>query len=130
MDVAVVPAPDLAGLRPTLLLTEERLGHYDAFRAHVVRAFDLDRIGLSQPGCLRGPSGALYLLVFLGRSGVPFPSGVEIHALAPGLEPIEEEAAERDLYAILRWMVAGAGPPWTVEAFENTARLYRVPAAG
>jgi hypothetical protein len=27
MDVTVVPLPDLAGLRPTLLLTEERLGH-------------------------------------------------------------------------------------------------------
>ncbi len=129
MDVAIAPLPDLAGLRPTLLLTEERLGHYEAFRAHMVRAFDLDRVGLSAPGCLRGPSGALYLLVFLGRSGEPFPSGVEIHALAPGLEPIDGEAADRDLYAILRWMVAGAGPPWTVEALEQTARLYRVPAA-
>ncbi len=130
MDVAILPVPDLAGLRPTLLLTEERLGHYDEFRAHFVRAFDLDRVGLSRPGCLRGPSGAAYLLVFLGRSGQPFPSGVEIHALPEGLEPIDEATAERDLYAILRWMVAGAGPPWTVEALEATARLYRVPAAG
>ena len=48
------------------------------------------------------PSGGLYLLVFLGRSGEPFPSGVEIHALAQGLEPIEDEATDRDLYAILR----------------------------
>jgi hypothetical protein len=131
MDVTILPPPDdLAGLRPTLLLTEERLGHYGEFRDFFRRAFDLDRVGLSQPGCLRGPSGALYLLVFLGRSGEPFPSGVEIHALAPGLEPIEEETADRDLYAILRWMVAGVGAPWTVEALEATARLYRVPAAG
>lgn len=130
MDVTVTPLPDLSALRPTLVLTEERLGHYAAFRDHCRRAFDLDRVGLSVPGCLRGPSGAHYLLVFLGRSGEPFPSGLEIHALAPGLEPIDEAATDRDLYAILRWMVAGAGPPWTVEALEATARLYRVPAAG
>ncbi len=129
-DMAVVPLPDLSGLRPTLLLTEERLGHYAEFREHVRRAFDLDRVGLSAPGCLRGPSGGLYLLVFLGRSGEPFPSGVELHALAPGLEPVDEAVAERDLVAFLRWMVAGAGPPWTVEALEATARLYRVPGPG
>jgi hypothetical protein len=129
-EVAVVPLPDLSGLRPSPLLTEERLGHYAEFRDHFRRAFDLDRIGLSAPGCLRGPSGGLYLLVFLGRSGEPFPSGVEVHALAPGLEPVDEAVAERDLFAILRWMVAGAGPPWTVEALEATARLYRAPGVG
>jgi hypothetical protein len=130
MDVAVAPTPDLAGLRPTLLLMEERLGHYAEFRDFFRRSFDLDQIGLTRPGCVRAPSGGLYLVVFLGRSGEAFPSGVEIHALAPGLEPIDEGTADRDLYAILRWMVAGAGPPWTVEALDGTARLYRVPAAG
>lgn len=128
--VEILPAPDLRGLRPTLLLTEERLGHYPGFREHFRRAFDLDRVGLSAPGCLRGPSGARYLLVFLGRSGESFPAGVEIHALAEGLEPIDDAAADRDLYAILRWMVAGAGPPWTAEALDETARLYRIPVPG
>jgi hypothetical protein len=130
MDVAVIPLPDLAGLRPTPLLTEERIGHYPEFRDFFRRMFDLDRVGLSAPGCLRAPSGNAYLLVFLGRSGEPFPSGVEIQALPPGLEPLDEDAADRDLYAILRWMIAGVGAPWTAEAFEATARLYRVPAAG
>lgn len=130
MDVAVIPLPDLAGLRPTPLLTEERIGHYSEFRDFFRRSFDLDRIGLSVPGCVRAPSGAAYLLVFLGRSGEPFPAGVEIQALPRDLEPIDEAEADRDLFAILRWMIAGVGAPWTVEAFEGTARLYRVPAAG
>jgi hypothetical protein len=130
MDVEVIPAPDLAGLRPTPLLTEERVGHYPEFRDFFRRSFDLDRLGLTAPGCVRAPSGAAYLLVFLGRSGEAFPSGVEIQALPAGLEPIEEAAADRDLYAILRWMIAGVGGPWTVAALEGTAKLYRVPAAG
>ncbi|MBX9698253.1 MAG: hypothetical protein K2X74_02395 [Acetobacteraceae bacterium] len=130
MDVTVIPVPDLAGLRPTPLLTEERVGHYPEFREFFRRAFELDRVGLAAPGCVRAPSGQPYLLVFLGRSGEPIPSGVEIQALPPDLEPIDEVEADRDLYAILRWMIAGVGPPWTVESFEGTARLYRVPAAG
>lgn len=130
MDVTVIPAPALDGLRPTPLLTEERVGHYPEFRDFFRRSFDLDRVGLAAPGCVRAPSGNPYLLVFLGRSGEPFPSGVEIQALPPGLEPLDEAEADRDLYAILRWMVAGVGAPWSVEALEGTARLYRVPAAG
>jgi hypothetical protein len=130
MDVAVIPVPDLSGLRPTPVLTEDRLGHYAEFRDFFRRTFDLDRVGLAVPGCVRAPSGAAYLLVFLGRSGEAFPSGIEIQALPTGLEPLDEAATDRDLYAILRWMVEGVGPPWTVEALEATARLYRVPAAG
>jgi len=130
MDVAIIPLPDLAPLRPTPVLTEERVGHYPEFRDFFRRSFDLDRVGLAAPGCVRAPSGRPYLLVFLGRSGEPFPAGVEIQALPPGLEPLDEDATDRDLYAILRWMIAGVGGPWTVEAFEGTAKLYRIPAAG
>ena len=32
------------------------------------------------------PSGTEYVPIFIGRSGEPFPAGVEIHALAPALE--------------------------------------------
>jgi len=128
--VSIIPLPDLAGLRPTWLLTEERLGHYAEFRDFFRTAFDLDRVGLTAPGCVRAPSGAAYLLVFLGRSGEPFPSGVEVHALPRGLEPIDATTADGDVYAILRWMIVGVGAPWSVAALEQTARLYRVPAAG
>ena len=129
MDIAIIPPPDLTGLRPTLVLTEERIGHYPEFRDFFRCAFELDRVGLSAPGCVRAPSGMAYLLVFLGRSGEAFPSGVEILALPPGLEPLDEAATDRDLYAILRWMIGGVGGAWTVEALEDTAKLYRVPAA-
>jgi hypothetical protein len=42
---------------------------------------------------------------------------------------VAEATLDRDLYAILRWMIAGIGGPWTVEDFDRTGRLYRIPAA-
>jgi len=129
MAVTMLPPPPLEGRRPTLLLAEERLGHYPEFSAFFARAFNLDRIGLSLPGCVQAPSGALYLLVFIGRSGEAFPAGVEFYALPEGLEPIDADVADRDLYAILHWMIDGVGAPWSAADFAATARLYRVPAA-
>jgi hypothetical protein len=75
------------------------------------------------------PSGLEYALVFVGRSGQPFPSGVEIHAIVDALEPLDGAVLDRDLWAILRWMIGGVGAPWTVEDFDRTGRLYRVPSA-
>jgi hypothetical protein len=46
----------------------------------------------------------------------------------PALEPLDETAVDRDLWAILRWMIAGVGAPWTVQDLEATGRLYRIPA--
>ncbi|MBK1662392.1 hypothetical protein CKO45_29870 [Paracraurococcus ruber] len=119
----------MAGHRLAFLLAEDRVGHYPEFRAALVRAFDLDRVGLAAPGYLRAPSGQVHALVFLGRSGEPFPSGVEIQAVVPALEPLDEEATDRDLWAILRWLVAETGGPWRVEELDATGRLYRIPAA-
>jgi hypothetical protein len=79
-DIAIISRPVTEGTRQPLVLTEDRLGHYPEFRAFFVRTFDLDRVGLSEPGFLRTPSGMAYALVFVGRSGEPFPSGLEIHA--------------------------------------------------
>lgn len=128
--VTVVDAPDLAGRRLALVLTEDRIGHYPEFRDFFVGVFALDRIGLGSPGYLRAPSGLVYALVFIGRSGEPFPSGVEIHAVADGLEPLDADALDRDLWAILGWMIDGVGGAWTRDALESTGRLYRIPAAG
>ena len=109
----------------------ERTGwpHYSEFRDFFVRTFDLDRTGLSEPGFVRAPSGNPYAFIFIGRSGAPFPSGVEIYAVVDALEPIEGDVLDRDLWSILRWMIGGVGAPWTVEDFDRTGRLYRVPAA-
>lgn len=126
--VTVVETPNLSGMRRILVLVEDRVGHYSEFRRFFERTFALDRIGLSRPGYVAAPSG-LYELIFVGRSGEPFPAGVEINALVPGLEPLDEAKVDRDLWAILRWMIDGVGAPWTVEDLDATGRLYRVPAA-
>ena len=128
-DVKVIGPPPLDGLRRALVLTEDRIGHYPEFRHFFTATFDLDRHGLEQPGYLTAPSGNHYALVFIGRSGEPFPAGVEIHALVPALEPLDEDAVDRDLWTILRWMIAGVGGDWTVRDLEETGGLFRVPAA-
>jgi hypothetical protein len=127
--ITVVPRPGLDGRRLAYVLAEDRLGHYPEFRAFFVRTFNLDRVGLTQPGYLRMPSGAVYVLVFVGRSGEPFPSGVEIHAVVPALEPIDDTTVDRDLWSILRWMIEGIGGEWTPDAMDATGRLFRVPAS-
>jgi hypothetical protein len=127
--ITVIPPPPLDGKRLAFVLVEDRLGHYDEFRAFFVRTFDLDRIGLAQPGYVRAPSGNAYALIFLGRSGEPFPSGVEIHAIVPALEPLDDAVVDRDLWSLLRWVIEGVGGEWTVEAMEATGRLFRIPAS-
>lgn len=122
----IIPAPSMEGMRLALVLAEDRLGHYPEFRGFFVRAFDLDHVGLSHPGYIRAPSGTAYAVIFVGRSGEAFPSGMEIHAVIPALQVLDEAVVDRDLWAILRWMVAGIGGAWTVEAFEATGRLFRI----
>ena len=78
--------------------------------------------------CRRRPA-TVYALIFIGRSGEAFPSGVEIHAVVPALEPFDEAAVDRDLWSILRWMVEGVGGEWTTDAMEATGRLFRIPAS-
>jgi hypothetical protein len=128
-DVQPIPAPSLEGTRLAFLLAEDRVGHYPEFRDFLSRTFDLDRIGLAVPGYLRAPSGGAYALVFVGRSGEPFPAGVEISAVLPALEPLDEDVADRDLWAILRWLVEGVGAAWSVADLDATGRLYRIGAA-
>jgi hypothetical protein len=128
-EVKTIAPPTLDGLRRAFVLAEDRIGHYPEFRRFFAETFDLDRTGLKQPGYVAAPSGTGYALVFIGRSGEPFPAGVEIHALVPALEPLDEAVVDRDLWAILRWMIAGVGGDWTVRDLKATGRLYRVPAA-
>lgn len=128
-DVTVRTAPDLADKRLELTLVEDRIGHYPEFRDFFIRTFDLDRVGLAAPGYLTAPSGFDYALVFIGRSGEAFPSGLEIHVIVAALEPIGNAVLDTDLWAILKWMIAGVGGEWTLADLEATGRLYRIPAA-
>jgi len=127
--VTVVTKPDLSGKGLAFALAEDRLGHYAEFRAYFVRIFNLDQIGLAEPGFVRAPSGLTYSLVFIGRSGEPFPSGVEVYAIVDALEPIDDSVLDSDLWAILSWMIEGVGAPWTRHDLDETGRLYRIPAA-
>ena len=70
--------------------------------------------------------GTEYALVFIGRSGEPFPAGLEIYALIGALEPLDEDAVDRDLWEILRWMVGGVGGAWTLADMDATGRLFRI----
>jgi hypothetical protein len=125
----ITSAPLLDGKRLAFVLVEDRLSHYPEFRTFFVRGFDLDRVGLTRPGYVQVPSGNVYALIFLGRSGEAFPSGVEIHAVVPALEPLDEAQVDRDLWSILSWMIAGVGGEWTVDALEATGRLFRIPVS-
>jgi len=128
-SVTVAEKPDLSGKRLAFALAEDRVGHYPEFREFFVRTFDLDRLGLSEPGYVRAPSGLIYVFVFIGRSGEPFPAGVEIYAVAEALEPLADNTIDADLWAILRWMVGGVDGAWSVKDLEATGRLYRLSAA-
>jgi hypothetical protein len=128
-NVRIIAEPLLDDTRLAFVLAEDRLGHYAEFRDFFVRSFALDRIGLARPGYLCAPSGTIYAMIFIGRSGEAFPSGLEIHAMVPALEPLDEAQTDRDLWAILQWMIAGVGGTWTIEALQATGRLFRIPAA-
>ena len=127
--VTVVRDPNRSGTRLAFVLSEDRLGHYQEFREFFTKTFDLERIGLAQPGYVLAPSGLVYALVFIGRSGEAFPSGVELFAIVEALEPLDEPTVDKDIWGILRWMVEGVGGAWKVEDLDATAKLYRIPAA-
>jgi hypothetical protein len=128
-EIDISKQPDLSGTRRALVLHEDRIGHYAEFRDFFRRTFDLDRGALAEPGYVSAPSGLTYAFVFIGRSGEPFPAGVEIHALVPALEPLDADVVDRDLWAILQWMIAGVGGDWKVDDLVATGRLLRIPAA-
>jgi hypothetical protein len=126
-EIEVIEGPSLEGKRTALVLAEDRVGHYPEFREFFTRRFSLDTGGLAGPSYVRAPSGMMYSLVFVGRSGEPFPDGLEIYALADALEPLSEEDVDSDLWAFLRWMIQGIGGEWKVEDLDATGRLYQLP---
>lgn len=128
MTVTVTTRPG-APRRSTVVLREEDLGHYDEFRRFFVDTFDLGG-GLPAGGgdvpCVEVVGGGIYELVFLGRSGKPYPSGVEVRALTEPFEPLDADRVDRDLWEILRWVVGNVGEPWSLDDLERTGMLYRV----
>ena len=117
-----------AGHRAVPLLAERDIGHYPEFRDFLAAAFGLGDGPPGDPG-LVGVGDRCYEVVFVSRSGRPHPCGVEVNALVPGLEPLDEAVADTDLWAILSWLVDGVGGEWTSAALAETGRIYRIPAA-
>lgn len=111
--------------RSVPVLTDPNVSHYPEFSAFLSDAFELKDKPLEAPGLLN-VDGRVYELVFIGRSGRPFPAAVEIAALVPGLEPMDTDQTDRDLWAIMEWLIEGVGEPWTVEALRTTGEIFRV----
>ena len=125
-------ADKLPGYRRELVLAETRLDHYDEFRRFFRQELQL------QPGDVDGgnnhyfqaDSGRIYEVVFVGKTGRPFPCGLEIPLLVEDIDPLpEDDEIDKDLWEFLRWIISGVGGEWTLEALESTGYLYRVPFA-
>lgn len=133
MSIEIIAAADLrtANARRVFVLVEERLGHYAGFREALATAFALTAAHADggAPGYFRAPSGREYEVVFLGRSGQRFPSGMEIHALVPGFEAIDPQAADEDIWRFLEWLIPRVGGEWTIEALQSTGKVYKIPWA-
>ena len=114
-----------SGARSVPVLTDPDVSHYPEFAEFLSDTFELADRPLEAPGLL-DVDGRVYELVFVGRSGRPFPAAVEIAALVPGLEPMDTDQADRDLWAIMEWLVEGVGEPWTVDALRTTGEIFRV----
>ena len=113
------------GHRSVPLLEEHQLGHYPEFREFLSATFGLAADPLAAPGLL-SVAGRYYELVFVGYSGRPFPAGVRIAALVPGLEPLDEQQALDDLWAIAMWLIGGVGGEWDTAALARTGKIYRL----
>jgi hypothetical protein len=124
--IQVIENPQLKGKRQAFVLAEDRLAHYPEFREFFVKQFSLDTNGLSRAGYVRAPSGMVYALIFIGRSGEPFPDGIEIYALPDALEPLDDQEIDADLWALLRWVISGIGGDWRAEDLDATGRLYQL----
>lgn len=111
--------------RSVPVLADPDVAHYPEFAAFLTEVFELAEKPLEAPGLL-DVDGRVYEFIFIGRSGRPFPAAVEIAALVPGLEPMDTDQADRDLWQIMEWLIEGVGEPWTVEALRTTGEIFRV----
>ena len=114
-----------AEVRSVPVLNDPDVGHYPEFRDFLVNVFDLQEDPLGAPGLL-SVSGRIYELIFAGRSGQPFPAAIEISALVPGLEPMDTDQTDKDLWEIMEWITEGVGEPWSLDALRTTGKIYRV----
>ena len=111
--------------RSVPVLTDPEVCHYPEFSSFLSDSFELAENPLDAPGLLN-VDGRVYEFIFIGRSGRPFPAAVEIAALVPGLEPMDEDQTNKDLWAIMERLIEGVGEPWTVDALRTTGDIFLV----
>lgn len=114
-----------SGFRSVPVLTDPDVAHYPEFKDFLVKTFGLGEDPLGAPGLL-DVNSRYYELIFVGRSGQEFPAAIEIAALVKGLEPMDTEQTDKDLWEIMEWLVEGVGGRWTIEALRTTGKIYRV----
>lgn len=120
-----VPHPG-ASVRAVPVLDEHDLGHYPEFAEFFDEQFGLAAAPFAPPPVLE-TGGQLFQLVFTGCSGRPFPSGLRVEALVPGLEPMDEEAVDAGLAALSVWLVSGVGGEWNADDLREVGAIYRIP---
>jgi len=52
---------------------------------------------------------------------------IRVNALVPGLEPLDEVAADADLWSLLHWIVSEIGGEWSGDDLGLTGRIYKLP---
>jgi hypothetical protein len=133
MSIEIVSSADICSekYRAVFVMVEERLGHYAGFREALVAAFGLTAAHADggPPGYFRAASGHEYEVVFTSRSGQRFPSGLEIHALVPGFDPVDPEVIDEDIWRFLEWLIPRVGGEWTLAALKATGKVYKIPWA-
>lgn len=133
MTITIVNASELRTHehRTVFVMLEERLGHYAGFREALVAAFGLlpAHADGGAPGYFRAESGREYQVIFLSRSGQRFPSGIEIHALIAGFDPVDSDALDEDIWRFLEWLIVRVGGDWTLEDLKATGKIYKIPWA-
>lgn len=133
MSIEIVSSADIRTqkYRTVFVMVEERLGHYAGFREALTEAFGLTAAHADggPPGYFRVASGREYQVVFISRSAERFPSGLEIHALVPGFDPVDPEALDEDIWRFLEWLIPRVGGEWTLEALKATGKIYKIPWA-
>jgi hypothetical protein len=120
------------GYRRELVLTETKLGHYDEFRQFFRHELNLrpEDVDGGENLFFKAESGRIYELIFVGKTGLLYPAGLEICLLVLDIDPLPaEDEIDQDLWEFLQWMIGGVGGEWTLEALESTGYLYKVPFA-
>jgi short subunit dehydrogenase len=100
------------------LLDEYDLAHHPEFGHFLASTFDLATDPLGAPGllCVDDRYGEPTFVGQSGRRSRPGGEEREIGALVPGLEPLDEPAADGDFRVILRGLVDGVGGGWSADA--------------